>query len=91
MAQIINIYGEIFEVMPCNGTDFKLRELQGIVEGHIEILRLSNNTVMVVNEEGKFQCAYNGLATILAKTCRAIPQNDYINGNVLVCDTNQIK
>lgn len=46
---------------------------------------------MVVNEDGKFQCEWNGKATTLAKMRRAIYPNDYISGNVLVCNVKQIK
>lgn len=91
MAEIIKTNGEIQKVQPKNGTDFQLDELQAIVGGLIQIVRLDDEEIMVVNEEGKFLCEWNGAATTLAKMCRAIPANDYISGNVLVCDTNQIK
>ena len=92
MAKIIKTTGETIYVQPKNGTDFQLAELQAIVEGYIEIVRLDDQgTEMVVNEEGKFTCAYNSVATAVAHLCRAIPINDYVCGNVLVCNNNQIK
>ncbi len=40
MAKIIKTDGTIVEVTPQNGTDFQLEELQKIVGGYIEVLRL---------------------------------------------------
>ena len=92
MAQIIKTDGTIIdEVQPKNGTDFQLEEMQAVVEGYIQIVRLDDDEVMVVNEDGKFQCEWNGAATTLAKMRRAIRPNDYISGNVLVCNVKQIK
>lgn len=59
MAKIIKTDGTIVEVTPQNGTDFQLEELQKIVGGYIEVLRLTDNEIMVANEEGKFCCTYN--------------------------------
>lgn len=41
------------KVTPSNGTDFSLEELQGFVGGYIEIIRLGDNRLVIVNEEGK--------------------------------------
>ena len=46
---------------------------------------------MVVNEEGKFICEPNAVATIVALARKAIAPNDSIHGNVLVCNSNLIK
>lgn len=91
MAQIIKTDGTVIEVQPKNGTDFQLDELQAVVEGYIQIVHIGYGEVMVVNEEGKFQCEWNGAATTLAKMRKAIRPNDYISGNVLVCNVKQIK
>lgn len=91
MAQIIKTDGTVIEVQPKNGTDFQLDELQAVVEGYIQIVHIGYDEVMVVNEDGKFQCEWNGAATTLAKMRKAIRPNDYISGNVLVCNVKQIK
>lgn len=70
MAKIIKTDGTIVEVTPQNGTDFQLEELQKIVGGYIEVLRLTDNEIMVANEEGKFCCVYNHEATKIAKEHR---------------------
>lgn len=46
MAKIIKTDGTIVEVTPQNGTDFQLEELQKIVGGYIEVLRLTDNEII---------------------------------------------
>lgn len=91
MAKIIKTDGTIVEVTPQNGTDFKLEELQKIVGGYIEVLRLTDNEIMVANEEGKFCCAYNHEATQIAKEYETIYKNDYICGDVLICNDDEVR
>ena len=52
MGLIVKTTGEKHKVSPKNGKDYKLKELQDIVDGYIEIVYLQNNKIMVVNEEG---------------------------------------
>lgn len=91
MAKIIKTDGTIVEVTPQNGTDFQLEELQKIVGGYIEVLRLTDNEIMVANEEGKFYCTYNHKATQIAKEHEAIYKNDYICGDVLICNDDEVR
>ena len=84
MALHIKASGEAAEAMPKNGTDFSLEELQGFVKGYIEIVYLSNDKFLVVNEEGKLMgLPINDYATGIA--------NQLIVGDVLLCDSEQIK
>lgn len=77
------------EVQPKNGKDFSLEELQGFVEGYIEIVKLRNG-YMVVNDEGKLLgLPMNVPATSIYQHDRGLA--DIICGNVLVCDFSQIK
>lgn len=39
-------------VEPRNGLDFTLGELQKLVDGYIEVVRTSEDNILVVNEEG---------------------------------------
>lgn len=93
MAIIIKTTGETIEVKPKNGTDFQLKELQEVVGGYIQILHIyRTGELMVVNDEGRLEgLPRNGKATTYAKQYNAIFPNDYIAGNVLVCDQEQIK
>lgn len=91
MANIIKTDGTIVEVTPQNGTDFQFEELQKIVGGYIEVLRLTGKAIMVANEEGKFYCTYNHEATKIAKEYGAIYKSDYICGDVLICNAGEVR
>lgn len=90
MAKVITAAGAISEVQPKNGKFFELDELQKIVEGYFEIIKLDNEQLMVVNEDGKLDdLPYNFFATQMYQ--RSTKALDYIVGNVLVCLRNQIR
>lgn len=90
MAQIIKTNGEIVEVEPKNGKDFKLKELQAIVDGYIEIVWLPNEKIMVINEDGKLrELKENAKATDIYLNAFGYP--DVIVGDVLICDANQVE
>lgn len=93
MAYIIRTNGEVETVYPENGTDFSLEEMKKVVGGWIETVRLKKKKFMVVNEEGKLMgLDYNASATSLFQSESLYPAgSDYIVGDVLVCDYNQIK
>ena len=78
-------------IFPANGSDFQLEELQGFVDGLIEIVTISENVIMVVNEDGKGCLPKNVMATVLAKAHGAIFPEDHIAGNVLLCPSDMVK
>ena len=90
-AILFETTGRVQGVFPANGTDFSLEELQGFVGGYIEIVNITENVIMVVNEEGKRDCEANGMATVLAKAHGAIFPCDYIAGNALMCPRDMVK
>lgn len=76
---------------PKNGTDFPLEELQEFVGGHIEIVSLADDLIMVVNEEGKLlNLPFNKAATEISRifTGNAF---DYVVGNALICKSCLVK
>lgn len=84
MAKWIKTNGETIDVKPKNGTDYSLEELQGFVGGYIEIVRIDDERLMVVNEEGKLNdLPINSIATYMAR--------ELIVGDVLVCKANEVK
>ncbi|MDH6308029.1 hypothetical protein M2451_002548 [Dysgonomonas sp. PFB1-18] len=91
MAKLIKVNGEITEIHPVNGTDFKLDELQGYVDGYIEIIDLKNGEIYVVNEEGKYTCERNETATKTALERGAIFDWDYIAGDVVLCKDIEVQ
>jgi len=52
MALLLKTNGEQYDVAPNNGTDFTLEEMQGYVNGLIELIYLSDGRIMIINEEG---------------------------------------
>ena len=93
LYQVKNVNGiytpETVEVKPKSGKTFSLSELQGFVEGYLEIVELKNGKIMVVNEEGKLKdLPFNHAATkIYAETYSS---RDIIVGNALVCESNEV-
>jgi hypothetical protein len=97
---IIRPDGTETEVQPINGKDFKLAELNSIVEGYIEIVPIGKHIldgkqkpshwIMILNEEGKLQnLPVNERASILFE--EANHTTDIIVGTVLICPQNMVK
>ena len=83
MAQLIRSNGELIEVTPKNGTDFKWEELKDMIGGYIEIVRLRNGNMLVVDEEGKVKKRpVNIVASQLA--------GQAIVGDVVFCAIDQV-
>lgn len=90
MALILKADGRKIEKNPDNGKDFSLEELQMIVGGIIEIVELADGNLMVLHEEGKLiGLPKNHTATHLFQIGRA--WYDPVVGDVLVCDSKEIK
>lgn len=90
-AYHITVAGMIAEVIPADGEGFELDEVQSRVEGYIEIVRINDEQIMVVNEEGKFGKPYNPFATAIAHLNNAIGSRDYICGNVVLCPSSMLQ
>ena len=88
---LITPEASVTPLVPANGRDFTLEELQESVGGYIEIIDLTPKTIMIVNEDGKGTLYPNMMATVIAKGCRAIFPNDYIAGNAVMCHTDMVK
>ena len=87
MATLIKANGEETNVLPKNKTDFKLDELQTFVGGIIEIVKTKDGRTMVINEEGKI----NELPINQKATDIYLHGNfDFIVGDVVVCNSNEI-
>ena len=77
------------DVEPANGRDFSLEELQGYVDGLIDIVSLYDGRIMVVNDEGLLDgLPITPLATAIYQNATGV--NDYILGNVLICQDNEV-
>lgn len=81
---------ELVTIHPKNGKYFELKELQNLVGGYIEIVRLNDEDILVINEEGKYDLPINIPATQAAYMQNAIMPNDYICGDVVFCKTEMV-
>lgn len=71
-------------IRPDNGTNFSYKELQGYVGGYIEIVRLPNNYILVVDEEGRLKNKkLNKKASELA--------GQPIVGDVVLCKSKMVR
>lgn len=85
LATIIKPTGEQEHVALPSGDVQRLEALQKIVGGYIQLLSLDQDRYMVLHEkEKRGSHLLNKPATILAKSCQAIREADYIAGTVVV-------
>ncbi len=90
-AYLIKENGEICQITPSNGSDFVLEEAQGYVGGFIEVVRLNEQQIMIVDEEGKFSKVLNVFASAIADSYKAIRCNDYIAGDAVICPSTMLR
>lgn len=55
VGTIVKVDGTTILVVPNKGTRFTLKEVQEIVGGYVERVRLPHKAVMLVDEEGKLK------------------------------------
>ena len=89
-AKIIYADKEEEDYTPKNGKTFALTEMQEIVGGYIEPIRLNDGRIIIVDEEGKSKDkAVNIPATNILR--RDHYTTDYIVGTAIVCDADMIE
>ena len=98
MATLYKVDGVLLtkevEVKPKSGKNFSLVELQGFVEGYIELISLKDEQIMVVNKEGKLQdLPINRAALrILSQSYPGVKfGNVIIAGNAIICKSTEIE
>ena len=89
-AKIIYTDKEAEDYTPKNGKTFELTEMQEIVGGYIEPIRLNDGRMIIVDEDGKSKDkAVNIPATNILR--RDHYTTDYIVGTAIVCDADMIE
>ena len=89
-AKIIYTDKEAEDYTPKNGKTFALTEMQEIVGGYIEPIRLNDGRMIIVDEDGKSKDkAVNIPATNILR--RDHFTTDYIVGTAIVCDADMIE
>lgn len=82
--------GDFQETQPNNGSTFELEELQEVVGGYIEIVRLNDGRVIIVNEDGlSLNLPVNIEATNILRRDHSTTQ--YIVGTAIVCDADMLE
>lgn len=93
-ALIVTASGTHRTVTPANGTHFSLQEMYKLLKCElVEIIRLSKNMIMVVDEEGKLKSEpdVNVNASLIAMMHGAIFLGDCVCGDVMICDTSMVR
>ena len=89
-AKIIYTDKEAEDYTPKNGKTFALTEMQEIVGGYVEPIRLNDGRMIIVDEDGKSKNkAVNIPATNILR--RDHYTTDYIVGTAIVCDADMIE
>ena len=89
-ARIIYTDKEAEDYTPKNGKTFALTEMQEIVGGYVEPIRLNDGRIIIVDEEGKSKNkAVNIPATNILR--RDHYTTDYIVGTAIVCDADMVE
>ena len=88
-AKIIYTDKEAEDYTPKNGKTFELTEMQEIVGGYVEPIRLNDGRMIIVDEDGKSKDkAVNIPATNILR--RDHFTTDYIVGTAIVCDADML-
>ena len=92
MASLISINGEIQNIdHMLVGGEMKLKDLQTLVAGSIELVPLSGGRFMCINEEGKLiGKKINEVATMICRCEGSIPDYDFIVGTAVVLEAGEI-
>ena len=89
-AKIIYTDKEAEDYTPKNGKTFTLTEMQEIIGGYVEPIRLNDGRIIIVDEDGKSKDkAVNIPATNILR--RDHFTGDYIVGTAIVCDADMIE
>ena len=89
-AKIIYTDKEAEDYTPKNGKTFTLTEMQEIIGGYVEPIRLNDGRMIIVDEDGKSKGkAVNIPATNILR--RDHYTTDYIVGTAIVCDADMIE
>lgn len=88
---IVKPDGSKHVITPKNGKMFELEELQELVSGYIQVIRLTDSQCMVINENGKlYGFEHNAEASVIAHSYKAIFTDDFIVGDAVIINNEQL-
>lgn len=89
-AQLIKTNGTETEIEPQDGKFFRLKELQKLVGGYIEVHTLDDGRLIVINEDGlSMGLPQNALATVAAHNLFTTGRG--VVGDVVICNNDQME
>ncbi len=84
-ATVLMADGEADQIMLPKADPDRIRRMQEVVGGHLEVVPVPGSRYLVVNESAKDgPHAINRFATQLALEAESIPPDDYLAGTVLL-------
>jgi hypothetical protein len=90
-AFILPPVGKTRAYAPANGKSFSLREVQAAVGGFVESLPVSDQYLMILDEDGKSKDKpLNERATKILHLAGGSP-SDYVVGDVLICERGMVE
>lgn len=92
MALLWKVGAKIPETIePKDGSKYTLEELQEYVGGYIECIPFFNDLLLIVNENGKLDnFEENVYATMVVQAFNAIQPTDYISGNAVIINNDEL-
>ena len=94
-ALLLRADGTQEPVMPANGKDFKLAELQKLVYGYVEVVNMPGELILVVNDDGKGRLPPNAQASAVwydaYKDEDVDFAGDYIAGDAILMPSTMMK
>lgn len=91
MASLLRTDGTRQNIAPQNGTDFQLEELHALLGGYVEVVKLDDGRLLLVNDNGKIkQLAINPQATVLLWEFTD-SLADVIVGDAVLCNDHEVR
>lgn len=90
MGKIIKTDGSEKQVRPVNGRQFELEELRNICGGDTITVNLHDGKVMVIIRYSSPRFNVNWQATEIASEAMVLDGVEFILGNVLICDEEEV-
>jgi hypothetical protein len=90
MAIVLSADGSSRAILPASGESFSLKELQTIVGGYIEAVRLADGRYLILNEDGKrMSLPVNDTATRALHAAGGMP-HDRVVGDCLIVSLKEM-
>ncbi len=82
MAKLYNVGRSVDEVQPKNGKKFSLEEVQSLVGGHVELIHLNGDNILLCDGDGVLR--FKRVNTLATKHAKQLGwKGSYLVGNVL--------